>query len=88
MKYGIRNGMLGEPLESEFATAKKIGLDGIEFCIGGNYKSELLWTDGGMENLKVWQIRTAWKSARFHPVYLQDCILRFPMKRSVPKGSR
>jgi sugar phosphate isomerase/epimerase len=53
MKYGIRNGMLGEPLESEFATAKKLGFDGIEFCIGGNYKSELLWTDGGVEKLKA-----------------------------------
>ena len=45
--------MLGEPLESEFATAKKLGFDGIEFCIGGNYKSELLWTDGGVEKLKA-----------------------------------
>lgn len=52
MKYGIRNGMLGEPLDKEFFVAKEIGLDGIEFCIGGNYKSELLWTDGGIEKLK------------------------------------
>jgi sugar phosphate isomerase/epimerase len=52
MKYGIRNGMLGKPLDKEFFVAKELGLDGIEFCIGGNYKSELLWTDGGIEKLK------------------------------------
>jgi sugar phosphate isomerase/epimerase len=52
MKYGIRNGMLREPLDNEFFVAKEIGLDGIEFCIGGNYKSELLWTDGGVDKLK------------------------------------
>ena len=52
MKYGIRNGMLGEPLEKEFEVAKKLGFDGIEFCIGGNYKSELLWTEGGVDKLK------------------------------------
>jgi len=52
MKYGIRSGMLGEPLEKEFESAKEIGFDGIEFCIGGNYKNELLWTEGGAEKLK------------------------------------
>jgi sugar phosphate isomerase/epimerase len=52
MKYGIRNGMLGEQLDKEFFVAKELGLDGIEFCIGGNYKSELLWTDGGIDKLK------------------------------------
>jgi len=52
MKYGIRNGMLREPLDNEFFVAKEIGFDGIEFCIGGNYKNELLWTDGGVDKLK------------------------------------
>ncbi len=52
MKYGIRSGMLGEPIEKEFELAKQIGFDGIEFCIGGNYKNEILWTEGGVEKLK------------------------------------
>jgi len=52
MKYGIRSGMLGEPIDKEFTVAKELGFDGIEFCIGGNYKSELLWTEGGVAKLK------------------------------------
>ncbi len=52
MKYGIRSGMLGEPYDKEFVIAKQIGFDGIEFCIGGNYRSELLWTENGAEKLK------------------------------------
>lgn len=57
MKYGIRSGMLGEPLEKEFASAKELGFDGIEFCIGSNYKNELLWTEGGVEKLKSLSIK-------------------------------
>lgn len=57
MKYGIRSGMLGEPLEKEFSTAKELGFDGIEFCIGSNYKNELLWTDGGVEKLKSLSVK-------------------------------
>jgi len=52
MKYGLRNGMLGESLDKEFFVAKELGFDGIEFCIGGNYRNELLWTEGGVDKLK------------------------------------
>jgi sugar phosphate isomerase/epimerase len=53
MKYGIRDGLLREPLDSLFAVAKEIGFDGIEYCIGGDYKDSLLWQEGGMERLKA-----------------------------------
>ena len=53
MKYGIRDGMLKEPLESMFTVAKEIGFDGIEYCIGGDYKDSLLWQAGGAEKLKA-----------------------------------
>jgi len=52
MKYGIRDGMLRAPLESMFAVAKEIGFDGVEYCIGGDYKDSLLWQAGGAEELK------------------------------------
>ena len=53
MKYGIRDGLLKEPLDTMFTVAKEIGFDGIEYCIGGDYKSSLLWQDGGSEKLKA-----------------------------------
>jgi sugar phosphate isomerase/epimerase len=53
MKYGIRDGMLREPLETLFKVAKDIGFDGIEYCIGGNYKDSLLWQADGPAKLKA-----------------------------------
>jgi sugar phosphate isomerase/epimerase len=53
MKYGIRDGLLREPLDTLFTVAKKIGFDGIEYCIGGNYKDSLLWQEGGPGKLKA-----------------------------------
>jgi sugar phosphate isomerase/epimerase len=53
MKYGIRDGILREPLETLFTVAKNIGFDGIEYCIGGDYKDSLLWQEGGLEKLKA-----------------------------------
>ncbi len=52
MKYGIRDGMLRQPLETMFTIAKEIGFDGIEYCIGGDYKDSLLWQKDGVERLK------------------------------------
>ena len=53
MKYGIRDGLLREPLDTLFAIAKEIGFDGIEYCIGGDYKESLLWDKDGPERLKT-----------------------------------
>lgn len=52
MKYGIRDGMLGEPLETMFTVAREIGFHGIEFCINGDYQANLLWQADGPEKLK------------------------------------
>jgi len=53
MKYGIRDGLLREPLDTLFTVGKEIGFDGIEYCIGGDYKDSLLWKDDGPERLKT-----------------------------------
>ena len=53
MKYGIRDGMLREPLETMFTVAKEMGFDGIEYCIGGDYKDSLLWQADGPGKLKA-----------------------------------
>ncbi len=52
MKYGIRDGMLHAPMETMFGLAKQIGFDGVEFCIGREYRDNILWQDGGGEKLK------------------------------------
>lgn len=52
MKYGIRDGLLREPMASMFKVAKEIGFDGVEFCIGKEYRENILWQDGGAEELK------------------------------------
>ena len=52
MKYGIRDGLLKSPLDKLFSVAKEIGFDGVEFCIGGEYRENVLWEDGGAERLK------------------------------------
>ena len=53
MKYGIRDTMLNAPIETMFGVAKEIGFDGVEFCIGRNYRENILWETGGSEKLKV-----------------------------------
>ena len=52
MKYGIRDGLLRAPMETMFSVAKEIGFDGVEFCIGREYRENVLWQDGGIEKLK------------------------------------
>ena len=38
MKVGIRDGMLPVSFEESFQKAKDIGFDGIELCMGVNYR--------------------------------------------------
>lgn len=52
MKYGIRDGMLKAPLEELFGAAAEIGFDGVEFCIGSDYRDNVLWQEGGVDELK------------------------------------
>ena len=52
MKYGIRDGMLKVDLEDTFKAASEIGFDGVEFCIGTEYRDNVLWQDGGIDKVK------------------------------------
>ena len=48
MKVGIRDGMLPVSFEESFQKAKDIGFDGIEVCMGANYREHPLWQEGGL----------------------------------------
>jgi sugar phosphate isomerase/epimerase len=52
MKVGIRDGMLRLPFEETFVQAKEIGFDGVEVCIGGNYREHRLWSEAGVDEIK------------------------------------
>ena len=51
MKVGIRDGMLPVSFEASFQKAKEIGFDGVEICMGVNYREHLLWQDGGIDKV-------------------------------------
>ena len=51
MKVGIRDGMLRAPFEESFKKAKEIGFDGIELCMGVNYRQHTLWQEGGIDKV-------------------------------------
>jgi sugar phosphate isomerase/epimerase len=53
MKVGIRDGMLSLPVEGTFSKAKEIGFNGIETCIGRDYREHRLWSDAGINELKT-----------------------------------
>ncbi len=52
MKVGIRDGMLPVSFEESFQKAKEIGFDGVEVCLGVNYREHLLWQDGGIDKAR------------------------------------
>ena len=51
MKVGIRDGMLPVSFQESFQKAKEIGFDGVEVCMGANYREHLLWQDGGIDKV-------------------------------------
>lgn len=51
MKVGIRDGMLPVSFEESFQKAKDIGFDGIELCMGVNYREHALWQEGGIDKV-------------------------------------
>ena len=51
MKVGIRDGMLPVSFEESFQKAKEIGFEGVEVCMGVNYREHLLWQDGGIDKV-------------------------------------
>ena len=80
MKYGIRDGMLKASLEETFATAASIGFDGVEFCIGTEYRDNVLWQDGGVDRLKGLADAAGVEISSLSPHY--------PMRTYAPKASR
>lgn len=52
MKFGTRDGVLRQPWEKLFDEAAKIGFDGVELDLGGNYADTLFWNDSGRKQLK------------------------------------
>lgn len=52
MKYGIRDGMLRVPFDAMFLKARELGFDGIELCLGGNYKEHPLFSEEGIERIQ------------------------------------
>ena len=53
MQFGIRDGMLGVPFEERFAKAAALGFDGVELCLGGDYKDHPLFSEAGMEQIQA-----------------------------------
>lgn len=51
MKVGIRDGMLPVSFEESFQKAKDIGFDGIELCMGVNYREHALWQEDGIDKV-------------------------------------
>ena len=51
MKVGIRDGMLPVSFEESFQKAKEIGFDGVEVCMGVDYREHLLWQEGGIDKV-------------------------------------
>ena len=51
MKVGIRDGMLPVAFEESFQKAKDIGFDGIELCMGVNYREHPLWQADGIDKV-------------------------------------
>jgi len=52
MRFGIRDGMLRVPFEAMFFKARELGFDGIELCLGGNYKEHPLFSEEGIERIE------------------------------------
>ncbi len=53
MRFGVRDGMLGVPFEERFAKAAELGFDGVELCLGGDYKEHPLFSEAGMEQIQA-----------------------------------
>lgn len=51
MKFGIRDGMLRVPGESLFTKARELGFDGVELCLGKNYREHPLFSEEGIERI-------------------------------------
>ena len=51
MKIGALDGVLAKPWLELFDEAKRLGFDGVELGVGGDYEKNLLWTAEGRKEL-------------------------------------
>ncbi len=86
MKYGIRDGMLRRPFEEVFAEAKRIGFDGVEVCIGGNYKEHKLWSESGIEEIKKLSADAKMEVPSLSPGGFTSCTFAHPEEARREEG--
>lgn len=58
MKFGTRDGVLRKPWEEIFDEAARLGFDGVELNVGGDYADTMLWDADGRKKLKNWSERS------------------------------
>jgi hexulose-6-phosphate isomerase len=52
MKIGALDGVLAKPWLELFDEAARLGFDGVELGVGGDYQNNLLWTEEGRQQLR------------------------------------
>ncbi len=52
MKFGTRDGVLRQPWEKVFDEAARLGFDGVELDIGGDYANTMFWNADGRDKLR------------------------------------
>ena len=53
MKFGTRDGVLRQPWEKVFEEAARLGFDGVELDIGGDYANTMFWNADGRGKLRA-----------------------------------
>lgn len=86
MKYGIRDGMLRKPFEEVFAEAKRLGFDGVEICIGGDYKEHRLWRESGIEEIKKLSAEAQIEVPSLSPGGFTSCTFAHPEEEKREEG--
>lgn len=52
MKFGTRNGVIGQSWETAFDEAARLGFDGVELDVGADYADTMLWSVSGRGQLR------------------------------------
>ncbi len=86
MKFGIRDGLLRQPLDSVFNVAADIGFDGVEVCIGKNYADSLLWRPDGPETLAGYAEAAGIEVSSLSPGVFGSCNPSLPDEQKRAEG--
>lgn len=73
MPIAIRDGCLQKGPVDALHLASRIGFDGIEICIGQDTSANLLWQDGGFEQVNAAIAATGVKVSSLSPGYFAAC---------------